>query len=635
MNQAGATRFDWYAVAWLSLSSAVAVAAMAAAYVASRESAAWAEPLFWMAIIGLAVPIGIRLLMTSPSRAERIVLLLLLAVGLYLAKVLQSPTSFTLYDELQHVRPALDLLDSGRLFSGNPLLPVYTYFPGLEIATVGVAASSGNDLFLSGVLVIGAARILLVLALFTVYELAGADARIASIAVAIYAANPNFVFFGGQYSYESLALPLAIGAVALVAWRESHAGRRAWITVGSMLVIAAVVVTHHISSYTLIAFLGLWAIAERIAPPPILVVRGSDAPPHDQSGRRGIRVTLPIGVGGLALFTAVLAVGWMVYVAQIAVRYLAPAVANLGEFVRLMLGLSSTRALFVTASGPAPLWEPIVSFAAVLLILAALPFGWWIVWGRPQGRALRLVLAAIAVAYPASLALRLAPRGAELSSRTTDFVFVGVAFIVGLAISRIDFSVTFAQGQRAIRPAAAAAAAAAAAISVLFVGGLTIGSPAWARLPGPYLVSADARSIETEGIDAARWMLRELGPDNRIATDRINRLLMGVYGHQTPITEFAHGVQTALLFESPTWTASDVDLVRTGGIRYVVVDGRLSHGLPETGHYFETGEPLDLVRTEPLDAAALTKFSAIPGVDLIFDSGNIKIYDLGGLSSAS
>lgn len=613
-------------IAWLSLSSALAVCGLVASYAASRAGTGWAEPLFWLSILLLAIPIAVRLLGTTASRRERIILLLILGLGLYLAKVLQSPLAFTLYDELQHLRPAIDILDSGRLFSGNPLLPVYTYFPGLEVATTAIAAISGNDLFMSGMVIIGAARVLLLIGLFLLYEFAGASARTASIAVTIYAANPNFVFFGGQFSYESLALPLAIGILALAAFRESEPRARVRATVAAMLAIGAMVVTHHVTSYALIAFLVILALAEIVAPAQILVSRiGAEPEARDGPAGRRLRVALPVGVAGLALFAGVLTAAWMLYVAQIAVRYLAPAVANLGEFLRLLLGLTSSRALFVTASGPAPIWEPMVSFASVGLILVALPFGWWLAWGSPGGRALRIALALVALAYPATLALRLSARGAEISSRTTDFVFVGVALVVGLAVARLH-----GRGVLAVaRPALAVA------LAVLFVGGLTIGTPAWARLPAPYRVSADARSIEPEGIEAATWMNRVLGPDHRIATDRINRLLMGVYGHQTPITEFAHGVQTALLFQSPSWSAKDVALLRAGGIRYLVVDDRLSTALPETGHYFESGEPFDLVRTQPLAEGALTKFDSIDGVDLLFDSGNIRIYDVGGITGGT
>jgi hypothetical protein len=612
-------------IAWLSLSSALAICGLSGSYAASRAGTAWAEPLFWLSILLLAVPIAIRLLGTVASRRERIILLLILGLGLYLAKVLQSPLAFTLYDELQHLRPAIDILDSGRLFAGNPLLPVYTYFPGLEIATTAIAAISGHDLFMSGIVIIGAARVLLLIGLFLLYEFAGVSARTASIAVTIYAANPNFVFFGGQFSYESLALPIAIGILVLVAFRESEPRARVRATVAAMLAIGALTVTHHVTSYALIGFLVIWALAEIVAPAQIVVSRGTEPESRDGPGVGRLRVALPVGVAGLALFAGVLAAAWMLYIAQIAVRYLAPAVANLGEFLKLLLGLTSSRALFVTASGPAPVWEPIVSFASVGLILLALPFGWWLAWGAPGGRALRIVLAIVALSYPASLALRLSPRGAEISSRTTDFVFVGVALIVGLAVARIPGRVVSAVARPAL----------AVAVAVLFVGGLTIGTPAWARLPGPYRVSGDARSIEPEGIEAAKWMDRVLGPDHRIATDRINRLLMGVYGHQTPITEFAHGVQTALLFQSPSWTTEDVALLRAGGIRYLVVDDRLSTALPETGHYFESGEPFDLVRTQPLDEGALTKFDSIHGVDLLFDSGNIKIYDVGGITGGT
>ena len=67
-------------------------------------------------------------------------------------------------------------------------------------------------------------------------------------------------------------------------------------------------------------------------------------------------------------------------------------------------------------------------------------------------------------------------------------------------------------------------------------------------------------------------------------------------------------------------------------MRYVVVDRRLSAGLPSAGVYFERGEVLGNVHTAPIDPAALAKFDSLAGTSRLFDSGDIVIYDLGALA---
>ena len=49
-------------------------------------------------------------------------------------------------------------------------------------------------------------------ALFVLFTRVSGSARLAGIAVMIYAGNSNFLFWGAQYSYESLSLPLLVAS---------------------------------------------------------------------------------------------------------------------------------------------------------------------------------------------------------------------------------------------------------------------------------------------------------------------------------------------------------------------------------------------------------------------------------------
>jgi hypothetical protein len=62
------------------------------------------------------------------------------------------------------------------------------------------------------------------------------------------------------------------------------------------------------------------------------------------------------------------------------------------------------------------------------------------------------------------------------------------------------------------------------------------------------------------------------------------------------------------------------------------VDDRLTTALPTVGVYFEAGEPNANQHVVPPSASAFAKFDAIPGVSRLFDSGNIKIYDVSVLN---
>jgi len=166
------------------------------------------------------------------------------------------------------------------------------------------------------------------------------------------------------------------------------------------------------------------------------------------------------------------------------------------------------------------------------------------------------------------------------------------------------------------------------------VGGPIIGWPRSGRLPGPYLVAADTRSIEGQGIAAAEWIRTVLGPDNRIGADRINGVLMGSYGDQHLVTIAQDHVNIAIVIFAPTLGTEEQTILQRGKVNYVVVDRRLPTGLPTFGVYFEPGEPDTYQHTALIDPAVLAKFDAIGNISRIFDDGDIVIYDVRDISNA-
>lgn len=597
----------WGALPALSLVSACGVLLVACAYTAARFSLAWASPLFWGGVLVLFVPLAARLGTSAASWQERLGLVLVLGSGLYLVKVLRSPVAFTSHDELLHWRTANDIVQSTHLYGRNSLLPVSPLYPGLENVTAALVSLGRLPIFSAGVIVIGVARLVLVATLFLFYREIGRSARVAGLAALLYMANPHFVFFDAQFAYESLALPLA--AVCLLAaarCARARDGRRLGLTLAALLALGAVVITHHVTTYALTAFLLLWTAMT-------VVMR--------RAGRE--RSVLP----GLTALAVVMGLAWLIYVASLTVGYLAPNLSSaLGEIIQIITGEVTARRLFRAESGLVnPLWERLTGFAAVGLILLGLPFGLWRIWRRRRrADAVVLALAVGALAYPASLAFRFAKFGAEVSSRTSPFLFVSIAFVLAVGGAELWLY----RGRHRQRAAAFAACA-----TVVFLGGVIVGrGPSALALPGPYVVAADDRSIEAQGLAAAEWTRLVLGPGNRVASDRVNRLLLGSYGGQAVATALTDGVNVYPVFFSRVVDREDRELLRRGAVRYLVVDRRLSAGLPQFGIYFEPGEPGEFQRRIPLDPAALAKFDGLPGVHRLFDSGDIVIYDVGALA---
>lgn len=74
--------------------------------------------------------------------------------------------------------------------------------------------------------------------------------------------------------------------------------------------------------------------------------------------------------------------------------------------------------------------------------------------------------------------------------------------------------------------------------------------------------------------------------------------------------------------------ADEQAFVRDNDLDFVLIDERLSTGLPQRGYFFDSHEPNIFRYTEPLSMSLLTKYQRTPGVSRIYDSGNLVMYSV-------
>lgn len=665
-------RESWGWFPALALVSAFGLLLVATAYTCSRFDGRWLSAgqaliVWWAGLIVIFLPIAARLLSSDPSRRERLATVVTLGIQFFLVEVLSSPRQFVDYDELMHWHTVDDMLRYHHLFHQNSLLPVSPLYSGMENVTSALVSLSGLSIFHAGVLVLFVGRIIFTLALFLLFEEISASPRVAGIATLLYMTNPNFLFFDALFIYESLALPFAALALyAVVRSARRHPNGHLARSIAAILSGAFIIVTHHVASYMLAAVLLIWTLIRHLGPRLRLSRRDTQRP------------------GGLTLLVVAGCVAWLLYVAIIVVGYLAaPITHGVTELVSIVLREQKSRALFRGYAGQVnPLWERLTALASVILIVLFLPFGLFQVWKRHRSHSLALTFAACASVYPAILALRLTQFGNEIASRSAEYLFVAIAFVLAVGITNlrdhgirsaanrvaadafgyavrltrvgrrrqspfralllIFASIAYAFGSATVRmpqPRWRRLLQAAVFLGwscVLFAGGVVTGvGPTSRVLPGPYRVSADARSVEPQGVDAATWARAFLGPDNRIATDRVNKVLMGAYGEQYVVNGASDHIDVSAIILEPQVNDYVIEMLRRGNIRYVIVDRRLSTGLPVVGVYVEEGESDAFHHTTPVDPATLVKFDGLPGVTRVFDSGDIVIYDVLGLENGS
>jgi len=582
----------------LAITAALGLLVIAVADGMSRSASPNALAVWWAGYALLGVPILGRLLRSGPSRSERIGLLLVLGLVLYLIKVFQSPLAFALPDEFSHWRTLEDILFTGHLGAVNPLLGPSPSYPGLEISAAAGINVGGLSLFSAGTLVVALGRLLVILGAFLLIELLSSSPRVAGVGTAIYMANGSFLFFDAAFSYESLAIGLAFIAL----WASIQTARatehRAVYAAGAVVAITATTMTHHLTALLLALALVAWAVVALFLP------RGPD----------GRRVPILLAAAALAINGI-----WLATFASPAIAYLDKIFGpGLSAVLEVLTGQLPVRQLFAPTVGfPIPLPEVAASYASVLVIALTAPFAAASVFRRRRRDAVVLIMIASLPLYPAALLLRLVGAATEIAGRITEFVFLPIGFVLA------DWLIS---GWPSARPRLKAVAW--AGLIVLFAGAATLGEPFYLRLPGPYRVAAESRSIEPLGKSTASWVLAELGPGNRFLADRTNTKLLGSIGWQFPVTNFNSGVSTAYIMFDGGLGPLERQLIRDGQVRYVLADWRLTLALPVFAYYFEQAEPGVEERTKAFPEEGITKFNSAPGVDRIFDGGDLVIYDL-------
>ncbi|MBS1882626.1 MAG: hypothetical protein JSS97_06680 [Actinobacteria bacterium] len=551
-------------------------------------------------IVGLVViglPIFFRLLGSEASNGERLALVCLLGIALYLVKVVHDAPSFTFTDELIHAFNVEQIREHGHLFHHNPVLKVTPYYPGFEGATSALVKVTGLSTYAAGTVLVGIARLTLIGGLFLLFERVGGSARTAGLAAAIYTTNFNFLFWGAQFSYESLALPLLVIVMLMVAERETTARTLIGEWAAPLIVaIAAIVITHHLTSYALIVILALlagllWYSSRNWDPP--------NPWPY-------------------ALLAAILAACWLAVVAGETFSYLSnPLSEALEALGKTIAGESAPRGLFQGggAAGPTPIGARLVALLGVALLGVGWVFGIRATWRRYRTQPWPLLFMLGSLGFFLALGLRLAPAAWETGNRASEFFFIGLAFVVaGAGLTELR------------RPSRKWAPwLLTGAFGIVLIGGVISGWPWDAQLAKPLRVSAAGGTISSPPLAMAEWAKAE-GPEGNWAAATADANLLLVPGGRDVTTGKGPDVEDMLT--NPSLEPWQVRMLRENDLRYVVTDRREVSNDGLRGYFFPLRGDSDFDKL--LFPGVESKFSAIPGTARIYDNGLIAVYDLGG-----
>jgi len=591
----------WGRLPEVSLLIAVGLLLVSLAYTGGRSGAGWPGPVFWIGQLVLFLPPVLRLLCArSVTDREGFGIAMVLALAYFGAAYCYSPMEFKFIDELQHWRTAADILLTGHLFAYNYSLPISPVYPALENINTTVVQLTGLAIFPSGVIVMCLARMLLTVSLYLLFRHISGSVRVATLGSILFTTAPYYKSILAKFIYGGIALPflvLAVYAAARVFTLDRRREKCIWWAL-AVVCIAVTVIGHHLTSWILAAVLLLALLA-------FLFNRDNVSSRH---------------LTGLAMVTLSFIGFWIAFVAPSTPKYLRPAVTD------LINGVSKTLAGQIQKSDGgfvhAPLTDAIASYSSVLVIAGCLPVCCYWIWRKHRANSWALASAVGALGYLAIPVIRvISTSGSEHAVRALTYLFIPVGLVLATSAAALVGGA---------RRRGWAVACCTAIATIVMVGGVTSGwPPYWGRIPADHMVvDGYENAIEPEGVGAAYWAQEMFPPGSRIAADDTNYTLMGPYGQQTMVRG------TADLYYATEFRDEDRAEVVADQVQYLVADRRLSQQLPAGGSYFPD-DPKAYHYTAPLPLAALTKFDNVNGIQRIFDSGNIVIYDLRGLDHAS
>lgn len=552
--------------------------------------------LYWIGLLVIAVPIFLRLTMKEPSYRERLTLVLLLGLALYLVKVTRDSIFFTFPDEFVHAFNAERIVETHHLYHFNPAIPTAPRYPGLEGATSALMTLTGMSSFGAGTILIGVARLTFMAALFFLFARLSGSARGAGLGVAAYTGSSNFLFWGAQFSYESLSLPLMV--VVLMAFVEREAApaplARAW-TVPIVLGILAITITHHLTSYALAVIFIALAVLYRV----MKIKRPNPWP--------------------FALLATASALAWLLIAARSTVGYLFPVLGDaLKAIWKTASGESAPRTLFHQASsvtetvGATPFFARGVALFAILLLVIGFFLGLRQFWRRQRRNPLALILGVAGAAFFGALLLRFAPAAWETGNRAGEFLFIGLAFVAIYGAAEILRAGSSLQRRRWLL---------VAGLGIVLVGGAISGWPWDVQLARPLQAKAHGREIDSEPLALAEFARKRLDGSRFAAPEADARLLLMPGGQ---IAFGGQGPDIQDVVDEPDLEKWQLPLLRKNNLPYVVADRRLDSEDTLRGQYFTVpGQYGEKLRERDV----VHKFARIPAAR-VWDSGRIVLFDL-------
>lgn len=567
------------------------------------------DPIFWAGMVLAYLTVAWRAI----CGRHTVIWLAVLGLFTVLPKFWMSPSAPIYFDEIAHFALLQNVISGGTLFQHTPLLPIGTYYPGMESVAASIHWLTGLSPWNSAMTLIAAVHSLLLVQVYYIARALQVPHRWAAVAGLVYGTAPSFIYGDAQFAYESVGILLLLTIVRLYVegLAAERSGARTWKqSLSTALLIGLLcfgcVVTHHLTSFMGAGLLMAGALFIR--------------PVSSFIGRRGglrrvfARWAPVLMLGGcLAL--------WIAYVAPSTAGYLSPHVSRPGSVLLALVGIGHAakgagglRVVFSHSTAPA--YEQAAGIAANVLVAIAFLLA-VIRWLRkPRLRSAYLWSLVVVAFYLVSLPLTLTAAGDAGARRSWATTFIGVSLLPAALAFLFELDKRSPWLKRLV------AVAGAAALVILLIGNVAAGEPVGYRFPGKYTFASDTRSVTPETIRLAGWVHAHLGSNAHVVTDRFTALTLTARADAiTPLPTARLPIQ-AIFYDRRPPSPSLMSVLQQRGDDYLVIDKRIAEYVdtPADPPLFVTGEPAKV----PL--RNISRLARWPWLRLRYSSTHYRLY---------
>jgi len=552
--------------------------------------------MFWVGILIGFWAIALRILRSNETPQALGEVLVVLGVWGMIPRILRTGLSPFFFDEFDHLRIAQDVVATGHTSALHHLFQLGASFPGLELLTATTALVNPLTLWQTGLLWVMVAHVLGIIGIFTLVGGHRGDAKQGAFAALFYACNPSWFYFHGQFSYETLALPLMIWVLVFAerVWRLG--AQRS--SVGPFVVVCiALPIVHHATSAALIALLLLWSIA----------CVAIDVVGAQKRVTKSTRRLLLLTLGAM-----ILVIARLLLIGSTLREYWSP-VLNLHSISQAfghLLGHSSSGGRVVFGGTQLPWWEIAAGFLLVPLLLIVLIRSLLQRWRSTEAiDGLEILFWALALAFFISLPLDLVSTLSEAAHRSWGFSFLGLSAIAAGVVQPI-----LQQRKKWKR------AMVGAVFAVVAIAGTSIGTSVAYQFPGPVQAGVDGRSFSEETAVVASWFATHSGANDRVFADRFASRQIQLATRADVIMPW----QLWQLAYFPELNEYTLRMLMNFQVNYLVFDRRMTTVLPPSGFWYSPNEPPAYL-TSVVPPSNLERFQCYDWAQIVASTQNYQI----------